>query len=494
MRSRPRTPPRIVAALAALGALCLLVPADATAACEFSVIRVLAEGLLPSDPAVLRVRDALRDGRLSTGSTTVEVGPGARADLVVGVAVTEAWGERFLVLERREGSLVVASQTLPMRGGGDNSGDVALALRSLVPCANTPPDVKVRQMPPGRAARGQEIALDACASTDPDGDALSYTWEQVGEEHAVSVNLDDPRRCVVEGLRLPLEGAYRFRLAVRDGVVTATRLVEVTVGTPVELRWRQAEGGAVGQPVRLDATLWDGATLTPAEDLRCDVLVAPGDRVPEVRPGAGSCTFDTPVPGWYRVRISARSRSGDEVSALAETWVAPRTPVPVRGDASVATLATALGSVDASLSVLMRTAETGSVPAAPGLRASARVLVFGRVGASWYPGEAGLQANSFFVGGDVLGFTRLLDPYRRFGLAPRQFALTLGVERWELKDEPGGRRGATLPFGEFRFEVLYGLHVAFRASPFPGPDRLYSLEIGLSLDELIGGIARLRKR
>ncbi len=482
--------PPLLRLLTLLMAVCFSSPSWAK--CSFSVIRVVPDGVDAFHPAVTKVKEALASGRFGDAATTVEVGEGDRSDLAIHVGVVNRWGQDFLVLDRKVGALLVASQTIPWGGGGEASGDVLLALRSLVPCANTPPELRVSQEPAGRVPRGTELVLDACPSKDEDGDTLSFTWEQIPAPGVDPVTLPDPRRCRLEGVRLPREGVYRFQVAARDGVVTSTRTVEVLIGGSTTLRWRLAEGGAVGQDAEIQAVLWDGNRAIPPENLVCEVLSSPQGARLEMTAAGGSCRFSTPRSGTFRIRLSSLLPDGQRVASLAEVWVAPRTAVSVRGDSSLGALLTVFNGADLDASILARSYQGEALPAAGGFRLGVRFLLMGQGGLSWYPGQEGLSAQSWFLGADLLGFTRFFDPYRAFSVAPRQFGLLIGYESWALLDQVGSpRRSARLAFVEFRFEALRGLHVGFRGAPF-GEDKLFSVQIGLSMEELIGFLGSRR--
>ncbi|MEW6439888.1 MAG: PKD domain-containing protein [bacterium] len=66
---------------------------------------------------------------------------------------------------------------------------------------------------PAAAAVGEWIILDGTASSDPDGDDLTYTWTQIG---GALVSLEDPESQAL-GFYAVTEGVVEFELVVEDG-------------------------------------------------------------------------------------------------------------------------------------------------------------------------------------------------------------------------------------------------------------------------------------
>jgi serine protease AprX len=87
------------------------------------------------------------------------------------------------------------------------------------PVANAGPDRTVRPGKQGTAS----FTLDGRGSSDPDGDALTYRWEQTSPALGTPVGTT-PTVTLSRGV-----GTYVFRLTVSDGALSATDSVTVTV-------------------------------------------------------------------------------------------------------------------------------------------------------------------------------------------------------------------------------------------------------------------------
>lgn len=100
--------------------------------------------------------------------------------------------------------------------------DISIRFVNLPPIANAGKDQSVSEMTP--------VVLDGSASSDPDGDSLSYEWKQL-EGTEVILNLIDPVHPTFLAPNVPLDGAtLTFELIVNDGELTSNSdAVNVTV-------------------------------------------------------------------------------------------------------------------------------------------------------------------------------------------------------------------------------------------------------------------------
>ncbi len=119
-------------------------------------------------------------------------------------------------------------QTTPAEQGTGGAGPVDQTHASLanhVPVADAGTDQV--------ATAGQEVVLNAMASTDQDGDRLIYYWTEIDDNEPVT--LSSPFTAITRftaptGITAPLE--LKFRLIVSDGFAFASADTTVTVNPP----------------------------------------------------------------------------------------------------------------------------------------------------------------------------------------------------------------------------------------------------------------------
>lgn len=116
---------------------------------------------------------------------------------------------------------------------------------------------------PGQLAEaGAEVALDGTASSDPDGDGLTFDWVQSAGE---AVELVDAHTATPRFTTLRRRAAYTFELTVHDGIdASAPDTVEISVGNlrPVAHAGEDVDGVIGGDGVRLDGR----ASADPDDD------------------------------------------------------------------------------------------------------------------------------------------------------------------------------------------------------------------------------------
>jgi PKD repeat protein len=136
--------------------------------------------------------------------------------------------------------------------GADGGGPHDTVLRSVAVGEGNASPTADFTVSPDAPAVGEQVTLDASASTDPDGSIQRYEWDVDGdgsyetEGQTVGVTYDEP-------------GSYAVTLEVRDGdgaTDTARRTVGVeTANTPPSATFDYAPGEpTVGEAVTLDAS------------------------------------------------------------------------------------------------------------------------------------------------------------------------------------------------------------------------------------------------
>jgi len=107
----------------------------------------------------------------------------------------------------------------------DGLGGVAMDA-VVVTVLNAPP-VAVANAP-ATAAKYAPVSLDGTASSDPDGDALTYVWTRVSGPF-VTINGQDG---ALAAFTPAVSGTYVFQLTVDDGDLGGTDATQVTVSVP----------------------------------------------------------------------------------------------------------------------------------------------------------------------------------------------------------------------------------------------------------------------
>ena len=144
------------------------------------------------------------------------------------------------------------------------------------PIANAGPDAT--------GTAGAQVTLDGSASSDPDGNPLTFAWSQTG---GPAVTLSTPNAAIAQ-FTPSVNATYTFQLQVSDGSLTATDSVVVTVG--------------------------GGAQTVFSDDFETDRGWTSTRRAPTPRrPGAGSARTPRPRP-------AAAPSSRAPPRAAASTW------------------------------------------------------------------------------------------------------------------------------------------------------------------------------
>lgn len=113
-------------------------------------------------------------------------------------------------------------------GGGSSSGGGVTNPSSSTP-SNSTPTSNAGTDQSGRTTTS--VSLDGSASTDPDGDVLTYSWIIQTKPDGSTASISN-ETSVTPSIVLDLDGQYEIELSVSDGSATSTDSVNITAITP----------------------------------------------------------------------------------------------------------------------------------------------------------------------------------------------------------------------------------------------------------------------
>lgn len=176
-------------------------------------------------------------------------------------------------------------------------------------------------------APGAVVTLDGSASTDANGDALTYTWTLISRPAGSAATLTgaDTARPTFTA---DVEGTYELTLTVNDGKVSSTATtVTVTVAVPNAVPLANAglvQNVATGVQVILDGSASsdaDGDALSYTWTLKS---IPTGSKAALIRADTARPTFTADLAGTYVATLAVSD--GKASSAPAETTVTATTP------------------------------------------------------------------------------------------------------------------------------------------------------------------------
>ncbi|WP_162802239.1 PKD domain-containing protein [Ornithinimicrobium murale] len=157
---------------------------------------------------------------------------------------------------------------------------------------------------------GQTVTLDGTASSDPDGDDLSYSWRLAGPQPGDYTQSLDDTTSPTPSFTPALVGTYTATLVVSDGTQDSVAdTVAITVGDGIEVSW-QCDGVTVTAPVRIDR-----------------VVVAQGEEQSRHIPRADTWTLSD-TPGITTIWVSVPGTSSGDGPGYGTRFDAPTDPPP----------------------------------------------------------------------------------------------------------------------------------------------------------------------
>lgn len=190
----------------------------------------------------------------------------------VPATVVSATGNRatFIV----PGGIPPGVATVTATNPGDQSGTIALRIKSATEvCGNQVDDncdgvvddpavcTSVNRRPIANAGPditapvGSIVSLDGTASSDPDGNVLTFQWSLIARPTTSTAGLEDATTALPT-LRIDQPGAYQIRLIVSDGNLSSTADIVVvsTINSAPVANAGPSQTGTVGTTVTLDGS------------------------------------------------------------------------------------------------------------------------------------------------------------------------------------------------------------------------------------------------
>ncbi len=152
-------------------------------------------------------------------------------------------------------TLVVALAPLAACGGGSSDSGGGSGSPAPVPPTNRAPVAVISA--PTAAMTGTAVSIDARASSDPDGDALTYRWTLTAPGGS-GASIGAPTAAQT-AFTPDVPGSYQLQLVVNDGRVDsapATHTMTATAPSPIRATLQTPPaGGLVGDTVRIVVTI-----------------------------------------------------------------------------------------------------------------------------------------------------------------------------------------------------------------------------------------------
>ena len=192
----------------------------------------------------------------------------------------------------------------------DSSSDTSVRSNVTITTANAPPTASAG--PDQSVLVGDLVFLDGSGSSDPDGDALTFSWALLSTPAGSTATLDDPT-LESPAFEVDAAGTYMAQLIVSDGELTSApdSVLISTVGSrPV------ADAGSdqtvfAGRLVVLDGTASLDADGDPITFSWAITSRPPGSSAALDDSGAEQPTFFADLPGTYLVQLIVNDGGAD---------------------------------------------------------------------------------------------------------------------------------------------------------------------------------------
>ncbi len=196
--------------------------------------------------------------------------------------------------------------------------------------------------------------LDARASTDPEGDSLTYRWEIVSGPNLPAASITGATAARAT-FRSTVAGVYQVRLAVNDGLATDSTVVDVTIA---ENQSPIADGSRSVTQINFGAgtVRLDGTASSDPDDTSLNyswrVVASSNNSTPSISSSQSSVAFVNPTqPGLYAVELTVSDGASSDQDYVLITVVGNQVP---QADASASDAVVVQGNyprLDASRSV-----------------------------------------------------------------------------------------------------------------------------------------------
>ncbi len=220
--------------------------------------------------------------------------------------------------------------------------------RNRAPVANAGSDRNVNE--------GATVSLDASASSDADGDNLTFAWQQVGGEPVELADADTDSPSFI----VPDNGTFTFRVTVSDGQLDSTDDVIVSAVNVVPAVNAGADRDAIqGQPLTLDVTFADPSSVDTEAGHAATIDWGDGTGVttidPATSPFSAEHTYELEdLPAQVTVTVSVTDKDNGTGTDTVVVTVAPSELQPPEANAGADQTVnegdlvsfTGLGSVD----------------------------------------------------------------------------------------------------------------------------------------------------